>query len=415
MGQQIEVYADKAGGSQTVNKNVTFFVYVPNSAPYINIDSEVYLCEDSALHKYFNVSDDDEDVYNSDFLVDNNPKNIFHLSPFLDVNYTTITWELFSSNLTKSFVGKYSQTIGATDGVYSDSRQVNITVIEINHAPVVENIGVQTVWTRGDNVFYKKLNASDIEDGDQDSGNLLFNLTFQNSVNLFNISSRGVINFSANESQLGVYNVSLCVGDRGLQSISSNISLCNQTGLPITVCQNFSLTVTDVNRPPTITSYYPLNLTFSALGTDLLYFNITKYDPDGTVPDSYWYVDNVLVQYNSGNNSDELRYRLGCGVSGNHRVRVDITDGLLNDSIEWGPNIAYVNCPALSPSSGGGGGGSECSPNLVCTNWNVCQNTEKSKVSGLLVGEDYRNIKRACDDNSWTNETCGIQTRGCKT
>jgi hypothetical protein len=409
---RLEVFASQAGNDEVISRNVTFFVYVPNSAPYISLDSRIYSCEDSALHYYFNVSDNDEEIYTPSFRVDNDPKNIFHVSLSFDVNYTTRTWELFSAKLTKSLVGNYSQNISASDGQYSDSRQVNLTVIEINHAPNLEKIGVQTVWTRGENVFYKKVKASDIEDGNQDSGNLSFNLSFLNSEELFGIDGNGTINFSANENQLGVYNISLCVMDRGLQNINPNIGLCNQTGLPMSTCTNFSLTVTNVNRGPTITSYYPLIPAINVSGTDMLYFNITKYDPDGTIPDSYWYLDNISVAYKSGESFDEFRKSFGCGVSGVHKLRVDITDGFLNDSVEWRISVTNVNCVIAGPGGGGGGAGG-CLSKWTCNNWNVCQSADKSRDSGLLAGADYRMIKKNCANNSWVDEVCGFQMRDC--
>ena len=407
----LSVYADYAGGG-TFGRNVTFFVYVPNSPPYITIPLQIYTCEDSALHYYFNVSDNDEDFSNSSFEVNNNPKDIFHVTFSSVINDTTRRWELFSAKLDKRFVGNYSQTIEASDGQYSDYKQVNISVIEINHEPVAENIGVRTVWTTGENVFYMQVSVSDVEDGGQSSGNLIFNLTFINSENLFNISNTGVMNFTADEGNIGVYNISLCIRDRGLQNVHPNISLCSQDGSSLTACQNFSITVTNENRNPTILSYYPLNLVLSANGNDNLYFNLTKYDADWTIPDAYWYVDGSFKEYDSGSSFDEFRHSFGCGISGAHSVKAEITDGLLNDSIEWSINVTRVSCPAALPGGGGGGGGG-CTEKWVCANWNVCQNAEKSRVSGLLAGGDYRDIKEGCKNNYWADEACGFQTRNC--
>lgn len=120
----------------------------------------------------------------------------------------------------------YEEIISITDNYNatccSDSKQTNITIIEINSAPIIKDIGVQTVWTRGENsIFYKQVNVTDKEDGNQNSGNLTFNITIINStgntVNLFNISSFGVINYTGNVNQTGVYNISICVIDNGLK------------------------------------------------------------------------------------------------------------------------------------------------------------------------------------------------------
>ena len=120
--------------------------------------------------------------------------------------------------------------------------------------------------------------STDEEDGDQSSGKLGFNISFLNSDYLFNITDEGIMNFTPNSSQIGIYNISICVNDTGINNVHENISvLCNQDGSSITTCENFSLTVTNENRAPTIIDYYPENLTFSAPGTNSLYFSITSW------------------------------------------------------------------------------------------------------------------------------------------
>jgi hypothetical protein len=262
----------------------------------------------------------------------------------------------------------YQETISVTDGYNStccaNTTRVNITVIEINNAPSFSNIGVQTVWTKGDNsTFYYPVSVSDIE-YNLGYGGLTFNISIVNSSgvkhSLFNISSAGIINFTANAlTPIDVYNVTICVNDTGLSSPHSKIQeYCSQTGGIHSYCDSFSLTTTNENRRPNITSYYPTNLIISTPSTQQLYFNITKHDPDGTIPDAYWYVDNILKQYNSGNLTDEFYSTFGCGVGGNHNVTVEITDGLLNYSLTWNVSVSSVSCPSPSqPPSGGAGGG----------------------------------------------------------
>ena len=405
------VFANDSTGSEA-NASVEFFIYVPNTAPFINyIDDEIFVCEGNSISYKFNATDLDED----DLSVDIDPKNPFFIYPPPErVNLTTVQATIFSGTLTKEYVGTYTENISVSDGQYADSKSgVNITVIEINNVPSVENIGVQTVWTHGENsTFYEEVDVSDTENGNQSTGNFTFNLTFLNGNKFFDINEYGIMNFTANDSLVGVYNISLCVTDSAISNIHPNISLCNQDGLNNTVCQNFSLTVTDENRNPTITSYYPGNLTLTVSGTESVYFNISKYDPDGTVPDTYWYVDGVLVQYNSGNLTDELTYTFGCGISGTYKVKAEITDGLLNDSVEWSVDVLFRECPK-GTSGGGGGGTPTCIPNWVCENWQVCQNAKASLEAGVLSGEDYRFIKSYCDENKISEASCGMQIRKC--
>jgi len=402
-------------------KNATFFVYVPNSAPLIGYtETELYECENKYFSYFFNATDVDEDVLSPD-ISQKNPFYVFTNS-FPELNKTK--FEILSGVLTKANAGGinagyklYQETVSVLDGVKPDSRQINITVIEVNSAPSVGTIGVQTIWLKGaNNSFYKQVAASDVEDGGTSSGNLTFNVSFASGNNLFNISNMGVMNFTSNGSDAGVYNISLCVRDRGLTTPHQNISLCyGQTGGSIELCQNFSLTIASQNRQPTIVSYYPSSLNFSVSGTDEVYFNLTSYDPDATVPDVYWYADNALNEYDSGSLFNEFRHTFGCDVSGSHSIKAEITDGLLNDSVEWNVSVSYVACPGAAPPGGGGGGGgvSGCGTKWVCDEWKICQNAKKSLEAGLLSGEDYRSTKDSCSKENLDENTCGIQIRNC--
>lgn len=403
-----------------VNESVDFFINLTNSAPYFgDINSSIFICENEALSYFFNVTDVNEEVLQLSLT----PTDPFYLNTiFTSADVETSFIELFSSTITEddSIDGgdgwkMYEEKIEVTDQEYSDTAYTNITAVRVNDAPVVETIGVQTVWTVGDDsTFYKEVDVTDEEDGNQSSGNLGFNISFLNSDALFNITDEGIMNFTPNSSQVGVYNISICVNDTGIDNAHEDIfELCGQDAGSITTCENFSLTVTNENRAPTITDYYPENLIFSASGTSSLYFNISEYDPDETVPDAYWYVDGVLKEYDAGSLVDEFTYTFGCNVSGVKTVKAEITDGLLNDSIEWSINVGFVECAVEGGGGGGGGGGAVCNEKWVCGIWGVCQNTEKSLGEGLLSGEDYRIITEDCLNNRWYNEFCGLQVRGC--
>ena len=199
-----------------------------------------------------------------------------------------------------------------------------------------------------------------------------------------------------------------------ITNIHPNISLCNQNGSSITSCINFSLTITNENRAPTIVSYFPNNLNQIIGGSDLINFNISKYDPDYTIPDSYWYLDNSLISSYSGSSHDFFNYTFGCSLTGAHEIKVEITDGVLNDSIRWNVSVSPASCISVPSSGGGGGGGGKiCGVKLACDEWNTCQNLEKSLQAGILSGEDYRVIKNLCDKKGYDNNQCGIQTRVC--
>lgn len=411
---KIIVYA-VTPSEEIINETVTFYIEVPNSAPILSgINSSIYVCENSYLNYPFIVTDVDEQ--NLELAI--NPTDPFYIDPLTTSGAVTTTVELFSGVLNKEDIGIYEETISVSDGEYADYAYTNITVIEINNAPVISNIGVQTIWTSGDDsTFYKQVEVTDTEDGNQTSGNLTFNITFIEGNKLFNITNEGVMNFTPNSSQVGVYNISVCVNDTGINTPHEKISVeCGQDGSSITVCNNFSLTITNENRAPTITDYYPENLTLSVSGTSSLFFNISEYDPDATIPDAYWYVNNIFQEYDSGSLIDEFTHSFGCGVSGTKSIKAEITDGLLNDSVTWSLDVSLVECPVVSAAAGGGGGGAGvtiCREKWACSIWGICQNAEKSLEAGLLSGEDYRIIQEKCTENKLEEEFCGVQIKTC--
>ncbi|MBS3078509.1 hypothetical protein J4218_00130 [Candidatus Pacearchaeota archaeon] len=123
-----------------------------------------------------------------------------------------------------------------------NSSLINITVIEINNAPVMEVISTQTVVTG--NVFYKQIRVNDTESGNETSNNLTFNISFNSGTHLFNISSLGVINFTTNSSFIGNHNITVCAIDSGISNPNANISsVCGQDGGNLSACRNFILTI----------------------------------------------------------------------------------------------------------------------------------------------------------------------------
>ncbi len=417
---KLTVYANNSTG-YVVNASVDFEIYAPNSLPIISIDPEIFVCEDTALSDYlFNVTDLDED--NTTSLIMVSPEQPEFYVNFNDtVNRTTNAFELFSDILNKTHAG------GPNGGYETHSRRIavfdialmnfainytDIIVIEINHAPNITNPGIQTIYGQGENsTFYLPIFADDIEDGNISSGNLTANISFDGEY-LFNITPEGIINYTSNTSEASVNNITVCVSDLGLQNPHQNISLCNQTGFNLSSCINFSLTITDENRPPNITSHWPLNLTFETLGTSDLYFNITSYDPDGTIPDAYWYVDDNFKSYSQGDYLSEFDYTFGCGISGGHAIKAEVTDGLLNDSIQWNITIEEIACPEVPRSRGGGG--ERCVPKWGCGGWGMCMNLEQALQEGNLSGQEYREIKENCSELGLGEYTCGVQERICK-
>ena len=257
----------------TTASPVNVFVQViGNNAPEIlNVDDEIFVCENKELLHLFNITDIDgvknweRDLSVAITLEDRSIPNPFYVN-FNEINFSSILGEykIWSGILNKSDVNKkrvedkgwavYPETIAVTDWEASDSKSTNIILIEVNNPPNIEPIGAKTLWTRWPkNRLYYQANASDIETAKE---NLSFNLSFLNgAVPIFDINrTTGIINFIANSSHLNctncskTYSLKVCVEDTGIKNPHSNISRCWPEGdlIPRKSCSNnFSLTITD--------------------------------------------------------------------------------------------------------------------------------------------------------------------------
>jgi hypothetical protein len=425
------VYANDTGGN-IYNDSVIFFIFINNSNPIIlDLPLEDFVCEDQLFSRTFLTYDKDGDSLvpsmtptwpNSPFFIQTYPPH---------PNFTTKRFEIFSGILSKINAGgaqagwkMYFENVSIRDPFYAvDNGYINITVIEINHAPVIQPVGVQTIWIVGDGRnFYHELNVTDTEDGDRTSGNLYFNITFSNQT-LFNITQDGVMNFTANESYLGpnetsrVHDITVCVSDRGLLNPHPNLTAhCLQDGSNMSSCSNFSLTITRQNRPPEIVNFYPNNSqTITRDGETLLYFNITKYDPDGPAIDTYWFLDGVEMQYDpyqANVSVDEFSYMFPCGVEGSHNFKSEITDGELNDSVQWNFSITLKSCD--TPGGPGGPGRKIfCQEKWGCGEWHRCRNLQKDFEAGRINREIEFLVSQRCLLFGWKGENCGFQIRDC--
>lgn len=396
--------------------SIIFYVFVPNSAPVIhNLDSEILACEGSILSHLFNLSDIDED--NLSLTID--PLSIFYVES-QRINFTSYSGEVFSILLNKSHIGNHERIIYLDDEQYVDSENIVIDVIEINNYPNIFYPGVKTIWTRGENsTLNMQVLSEDLESGDQDLGNLKFNISFSGE-HLFNISSNGSLYYNSSLNYLGVHNITVCVEDTGLSSIHENISYCGQDGGNLSSCTNFSLTITNENRAPEFLVSYPSTSFGSSLvlinSTSSYLFNVSVKDADGTIPDVYWYLDEELVNLES-NLLSYYSYASVCGIAAIKTLEVIVSDGLINQSINW---TLLISTPACSvPSTGGGssGGGSSgssgryinCTSKFVCEDWETCRND-----FSLLSQNETVKILQQCSIFGLSDYQCGFQRTLCR-
>ena len=440
------VNATTSGGIWATD-NVTFYVAVENASPILEpLINPIYICENRLLYYEFNATDVDEDIL---YATENHsalptPWIIFPPIPRPNFLWELSRFVLFSNgpilkggpllNLNDGWKD-HAVTIEVSDGARSDYGETVITVIEINNPPIIRpNLTTTTLitnplWVSGDNsTIYIDINFSDREATNLGWGTLSSNFSLVNIsdgtvYNFITMDPNGVINYTAvnGTTPLGTYLATVCVIDDALNPLNGvhprAVELChNDLTQRMLTCDSFQLTITDQNRPPTIYEHYPVNLTLTAGSTYPFYFNITDYDPDGTIPDTYWFVDGVQREFDEASNNDSFNYNFGCGVSGFHQVTAFSTDGMLNDSVTWNITLNRVPCPVQQTNGGGGGGGRDpqvCEPIWACDSWSVCQNAKASLDLGLISGESYRYIDEQCTTNFYEEDRCGYQTKNC--
>jgi len=413
----------------TLVKSVVFTVTVSDSAPIIEInDTEWLACDGQTFEREFNITDLD-DAGGLHVLV--TPSD-----PFYGEYLGRLAAGLFfgrvdtnSRTLKQSHVGLHTEFINVYDYYYSDNVTVNITVIDVNKVPVIDDLGAQMVWNNGDDTNFYYIWSADDEGEDGNLSDGVMNLTLDihlggNPVNLFNISSDGEINFTANISTpTGIYDVGICVQDTALASLHPNITnVCNESGESNFVCDNFTLTVTDNNREPQILLVDPLIFPITVTAKDIVKFNVTAYDPDYNPIDIEWYVNTGLVERRSLNYSDnktytdEIDYLFPCGVYGWITFTVNVTDGSLYDSFTWPIYVNRGDCDTdVEPKGGGGGGGLPgfCIQDWVCPEWGYCWNVESYFKSGMIDVFERNSYMDQCRQLDYNQSECGFQTREC--
>jgi hypothetical protein len=404
---------------EVIEESVEFYISSSDSFPVIeNLESPIYICEGGRLDYPVTVRDPEAEKNPGPIELIVEPSEIFYITPariYPSSNQKETNFSLASKKLTKEDAGgidktskTYERTISANDGRYFSLNKTRIIVIEKNNPPKIQRIGAKTevVKWKGDNTINYRANVLDVEDGNQNSGNLRFEIEFSGE-KLFEINSNGLMNLNYDESHIGVYNITICVTDTGIDKPHTKISeVCGQTGSDQRACTNFSLAILKNNNPPTITENSPRKLDIET-EKSTHEFNITVFDPDKNPPDVYWYVDDELVSYTSGldlkKGFSEIRHSFGC-EGGPHSVNARITDGTLNDTVEW--KIRYLPKSGCEETP-------ECEEKWGCEQWKVCQSLKKSVDAGILTEEDYQRIQDECVANKWNSENCGFQIREC--
>ncbi len=273
-----------SGGLSTVNSSQ--LTAVVNSAPVITSSAVTAVDEDAAYTYTLTATDADSDP-------------LTYSAPVLPawLNFNTGSG-LLSGTPTNDEVGNHNVTLRVNDGTVNVDQSFTITVSNTNDAPTITSSAITGV--NEDSAYTYTFTATDVDVGDS----LTYSaLTLPSWLN-FN-SSTGVLMGTPTNNEVGDHNVSLRVNDG-----------------TVNVDQNFTITVSNTNDAPIITSSavtsaiedssysYTLTATDEDLGDTLtlsspvlptwLNFNAATGVLSGTPLDAHVGGHNVTLRVNDG-------------------------------------------------------------------------------------------------------------------
>jgi len=214
-----------------------------------------------------------------------------------DINSSTGLIEFIPDD---SDEGNHSVNISVTDDATIPKIDYEVVIFTVtkNRAPVIDAIGNQTAIE--DIAFSLTINASD-PDGDS--------LTFSDNTTLFEIdSSTGLISFTPNASQVGVYQIQINATDND-----------NATGTA-----TFWLNISEVNDAP---YFDPALANQTATESTLFYYDINATDEEN---DTLIFSNNNTELFTIDPNTGVISFTPTNDDVGNHSINISVTD---NNSI----------------------------------------------------------------------------------
>jgi|GEM_PF-5143162 hypothetical protein len=296
----LSVY-DKEGGAGIGS----FLVEVSNEPPTLYLGNMTFI-EDNFSVFYVNASDIDQLSFSAT-IIPNLTK--FNINATGAISFTPDNWD----------VGNYTVNVSVSDGLVTVSDTASLEIVNVNDPPALEEIGKLNATQ--DEPFYYDVNASDddIIHGDV--------LSFYDNTTLFDINeSTGVISFTPNNSDVGIYSINISVTDGEEWDF-----------------EEILFRVANINDPPNITQHYPqYNPTINE--TQNFTFNVTAIDPDGDPLFYTWYLDGSKVADASGSS---WTYQSDYNSSGVHEVKAIVDDISLAAHVSWNITVLNVNRPPI--------------------------------------------------------------------
>ena len=195
----------------------------------------------------------------------------------------------------------------------------------LNGAPVI--ISEPIITAKEDQLYSYQIEASD-PDGD----NLNYSLIIKPEGMSINTEKNGLITWMPTNNQVGIHQVIVEISDGKYK-----------------VQQIFEIEVINVNNPPQILSYFPVNLNIEINEGDSVKFEIQGTDVDlNTTLDYRWFLEGGPISNSSGIGSvskSTWKYFSEYGDCGIKTVKVLVSDGEFEDSVQWKITIKDITPP----------------------------------------------------------------------
>jgi predicted glutamine amidotransferase len=256
---------------------------------YSPTNTEPVINEGESLEFTHISSDPDYDLLTYSWILDNNPQA------------TTQNW-LYTTDYDDA--GFHNITLIVSDGKLSTTQYWNVTVLNVNQAPVITD-------------YYPDTNPT-ISEGQSQEFNIVCSdpdedaLLIQWYLNNFEVGTTNSTSYTFPPSSAGTYHVAVKVSD----------------GLEI-IWQNWTLTVTSGNLPPVIDSYHPAEDP-TILEGQSQEFNVTYHDPNSDPLTVQWYLNGTPTT-----TANTYVFNANYTSAGIYNVTVVIFDGELSTEHEW--------------------------------------------------------------------------------
>jgi parallel beta-helix repeat protein len=195
----------------------------------------------------------------------------------------------------------------------------------LNRAPVI--ISEPIITAKEDQLYSYQIKASD-PDGD----NLNYSLIIKPEGMSINTEKNGLITWMPTNNQVGIHQVIVEISDGKYK-----------------VQQIFEIEVINVNNPPQILSYFPVNLNIEINEGDSVKFEIQGTDVDlNTTLDYRWFLEGESISNSSGIGSaskSTWKYFSEYGDCGIKIAKVLVSDGEFEDNVQWKITIKDITPP----------------------------------------------------------------------